>query len=284
MQSSGPKRTPLRYAAPNIVTGLAMFFGMVSIVSASQGNYVLAGWLIIWATFLDRLDGLVARLLRATSEFGVQMDSFADCFNFGVAPAFLIYSALTNAPGLGFEGGSGLLLVSVAAAIWIFACTFRLARFNVIAEEPRFKGLFFGVPSTIAAGTLATWFLVLLKYAGPGNALSGRDLFPEGRAFGDFALSSGSWTILVWGMIFGGFLMVANLRVRKLGLGRRSIGAIAFSIAAIGGTICGFARIFPELMVLLPTGFILLSLASQPSRKLRQIQPPPYLPIGKNPS
>ena len=281
MQSSDPKRTPLRYAAPNIVTGLAMFFGLVSMVSASQGEYVLAGWLIIWATFLDRLDGVVARLLKATSEFGVQMDSFADFFNFGIAPAFLIYSALTKAPGLGFDQGNGYLLVSIAAAAWIFACTFRLARFNVIVDEPRFKGLFFGVPSTIAAGTLATWFLVLLKYAGPDNALSGRDLFAEGRAFGDLGLSSGSWTLLLWAMVFGAFLMVANLRVRKLGLGRENIGAIAFSIAALGGTLCAFARVFPELMVLLPTGFILYSVASQPSRKLRKIRPPPYLPIGK---
>ena len=281
MQSSDQERTPLRYAAPNIVTGLAMFFGLVSMVSASQGEYVLAGWLIIWATFLDRLDGVVARLLKATSEFGVQMDSFADFFNFGIAPAFLVYTALTRAPALGFDEGSGQLLVSIAAATWIFACTFRLARFNVIAEEPRFKGLFFGVPSTVAAGTLATWFLVLLKYAGPNNTLSGRDLFAEGRAFGDLGLSSGSWTLLLWGMIFGAFLMVANLRVRKLGLGRENIGALAFSIAAVGSTLCGFARVFPELMVLLPTGFILYSVASQPSRKLRQIRPPPYLPIGK---
>ena len=68
--NSPSERTPLRYAAPNIVTGLAMFFGLTAMVSATHGEFVFAGWLIIWATFLDRLDGVVARLLKATSEFG----------------------------------------------------------------------------------------------------------------------------------------------------------------------------------------------------------------------
>jgi len=276
-----PGRTPLRYIAPNIVTGLAMFFGLVAIVAATQGSYVLSGWLIIWATFLDRADGFVARLLKATSEFGVQMDSFADFFNFGVAPAFLVYTALTSTPNLPFSSGSGHLLVSVASTAWVFACTFRLARFNVIVDEPRFKGLFFGFPTTIAAGTLAAWLLTLLKYAGPDNPLSGRDLFPEGRAFGDLALSAEAWSFLPWGMLFGAFLMVANLRVRKLGLGGKKPTAIVFSVLALGGVACGFGRVFPELMMLLPTGFILISVASQPSAKLRQIRPPPYLPLGK---
>jgi len=279
--SDEPGRTPLRYIAPNIVTGMAMFFGLAAVVAATEGSYVLSAWLIIWATFLDRADGFVARLLKATSEFGVQMDSFADFFNFGIVPAFLVYTALTSTPNLPFASGSGHILVCVASAAWVFACTFRLARFNVIVEEPRFKGLFFGFPTTIAAGTLAAWLLTLLKYAGPDNPLSGRDLFPEGRAFGDLALSAETWSYLPWGMIFGAFLMVANLRVSKLGLGGKGPKTIVFSVLALGGAACGFGRVFPELMVLIPSSFILISLASQPSAKLRQIRPPPYLPLGK---
>ncbi|MEZ4380304.1 MAG: CDP-alcohol phosphatidyltransferase family protein [Nannocystaceae bacterium] len=278
---TSPERTPLRYAAPNLVTGLAMFFGLTAMVSATHGEFVFAGWLIIWATFLDRLDGVVARLLKATSEFGVQMDSFADFFNFGVAPAFLVYTALTTTPGLPFASGGHHVLVAVASVAWIFACTFRLARFNVIADEPRFKGLFFGVPTTIAAGTLATWFLVVLKYAAADNPLTGRDLFPEGRAFGDLALSADAWLALPIGMLVGAVLMVANVRIRKIGVGFKSPLAIALSLVALTGVAFGFARIFPELMVLLPSSFILVSLASQGSPTLRSIKPPPYLPIGK---
>ena len=271
----------LRYIAPNLVTSLAMLFGLIAMVSATRGEYVFASWLIVWATFLDRADGVVARLLKATSEFGVQMDSFADFFNFGVAPAFITFTALTTTPGLPTAEGGGRILAIAASALWIFACTFRLARFNVIADEPRYKGLFFGIPTTLAAGALATWFLTLLKYAGADNPLSGRDQFSEGRAFGDLALSADAWMALPIGMLVGAVLMVANVRIRKLGIGFKSPLAIALSLVALTGVAFGFARIFPELMVLLPSSFILVSLASQGSPALRKIKPPPYLPIGK---
>ena len=68
----------LRYLAPNLVTSLGMVFGLLSIVAALEQRFADAGWLIVWAVLLDRVDGLVARLLRATSSFGVQMDSFMD--------------------------------------------------------------------------------------------------------------------------------------------------------------------------------------------------------------
>ena len=98
----------LRYLAPNAITLGAMACGLGGMVLAHRGAYVDAGWLLLLATFLDRADGLVARRLRATSAFGVQMDSFADFFNFGVAPAFLLVTALTTTPGLPFGTGSGL--------------------------------------------------------------------------------------------------------------------------------------------------------------------------------
>lgn len=271
----------LRYIAPNLVTSLAMLFGLIAMVSATRGEYVFASWLIVWATFLDRADGVVARLLKATSEFGVQMDSFADFFNFGVAPAFITFTALTTTPGLPTAEGGGRILAIAASALWIFACTFRLARFNVIADEPRYKGLFFGIPTTLAVGALATWFLTLLKYAGADNPLSGRDQFSEGRAFGDLALGPEAWLILPIGMLFGAFLMVSNLRMRKPGLSFKRPGPIAFSLLAISGVTFGFLRIFPELMVLMPTVFILVWIALQPAQSLRSIPAPPFIPVSK---
>jgi len=87
----------LRYVAPNLVTSAAMLLGMLAVVMAMEGAHVTAAWLVVWSTFLDRADGIVARALKATSAFGVQMDSFADFFNFGVVPAFIIYTALASA-------------------------------------------------------------------------------------------------------------------------------------------------------------------------------------------
>ena len=82
----------LRYIVPNSFTALSLVFGLVSIVASSSGNYQLASWLILWGVLLDKLDGASARLLNASSEFGVQFDSFADFVVFGIAPASLIYN------------------------------------------------------------------------------------------------------------------------------------------------------------------------------------------------
>ena len=74
----------LRYLAPNLITAASLVFGLVSLSAAHRGDWRLAGWMIIYAVMCDRLDGLVARRLKATSEFGVQLDSFADFLNFGL--------------------------------------------------------------------------------------------------------------------------------------------------------------------------------------------------------
>nr|MCH9687301.1 CDP-alcohol phosphatidyltransferase family protein [Deltaproteobacteria bacterium] len=67
-----PKRL-LRYLAPNLVTSVGVLFGLASIVASFEQRFADAAWLIMWAVLLDRIDGLVARLLKATSPFGVQM-------------------------------------------------------------------------------------------------------------------------------------------------------------------------------------------------------------------
>ena len=79
-----------RYLAPNLITLSSMIFGLVSLWSAHNGNASLSAWMIIYAVLTDRLDGLVARAMKATSELGMQLDSFADFLNFGIAPAYLV--------------------------------------------------------------------------------------------------------------------------------------------------------------------------------------------------
>ena len=68
-----------------------MFSGF-SIISASQGNFTYAGWLIIIAAIFDTLDGVMARLTKSSSELGVELDSLSDVISFGVAPSFLLYT------------------------------------------------------------------------------------------------------------------------------------------------------------------------------------------------
>src|SRR3972149_7040003 len=76
---------------PNLFTAINMFCGFLSILSASDGNYNYAAWLIFIAAIFDALDGMVARLTNSSSELGVELDSLSDIVSFGAAPSFLLY-------------------------------------------------------------------------------------------------------------------------------------------------------------------------------------------------
>ncbi|MGB1274634.1 MAG: CDP-alcohol phosphatidyltransferase family protein, partial [Nannocystaceae bacterium] len=193
----------LRYVAPNLVTSMAMVLGLLSVVSSFEGNYVESGWFILWATFFDRVDGLVARTLKATSAFGVQMDSFADFLNFGVAPACLMYCALSSTEALPFMTGVGHTVIIATSVLWVLCATFRLARFNVLTDDSGDNSMFFGIPTTLAAGMLVNLFLVGLKYADPSNPLGDRAWFTEGHLFGAITLGPKVWTGIPIAMVIG---------------------------------------------------------------------------------
>ena len=105
---------PLRTLFPNILTLLAICSGLTSIRFAVDGRIELAVAAIIFAGFLDGIDGRVARFLKSTSRFGAEMDSLADFVNFGVAPALLLY--FVNFPG--GRRGSVLYRVLSSSFIW----------------------------------------------------------------------------------------------------------------------------------------------------------------------
>ena len=107
---------------PNLFTAMNMFCGFLSIITASNGNYNYAAWLIIIAAVFDALDGLVARLTKSSSELGVELDSLSDIISFGCAPAFLLYATYFYQ----FDN-IGVILSSLP----LIAGGFRLARFNV---------------------------------------------------------------------------------------------------------------------------------------------------------
>jgi CDP-diacylglycerol--serine O-phosphatidyltransferase len=120
---------------PNLFTAMNMFSGFFSIISASQGNYTYAGWLIIIAAIFDTLDGLMARLTKSSSELGVELDSLSDVVSFGAAPAFLLYKTYF------YQLDTFGILVS---SLPLIAGGFRLARFNVQLvgfDKNYFKGL-----------------------------------------------------------------------------------------------------------------------------------------------
>ena len=147
--SGGPRirEIPMRMVLPNLVTVLAICAGLSGIRFGFEGRFEPAVVMVLLAAFLDGIDGRLARMLKATSKFGAQMDSLADIVNFGVAPALVLYAFLLDR-----AGSPGW----IAALLFAIACGLRLARFNVLddekAERPLWQSEYFvGVPAPAGA-------------------------------------------------------------------------------------------------------------------------------------
>lgn len=135
--------------APNLMTVVNLLLGFLAIVSAANGDFVKSGWLIIVAAVCDVLDGKIARALHITSDFGVEFDSLADVVSFGVAPAFLIYSAQLH--DLRLFGVLVCFLPLAAGAV-------RLARFNTTTTLLD-KHHFIGMPIPASAGLISSYVI-----------------------------------------------------------------------------------------------------------------------------
>ena len=141
-----------RMILPNMLTLIGVCIGLSSIKFALDEKFKLAIIAIVFAALIDALDGRIARLIKATSKVGKELDSLTDVISFGVAPSFVMYFwSLNNL------GKFGWLL----CLIYVVCVTLRLARFNVNSnEEPSWKDNFFeGVPSP-AGGILVLMPLI----------------------------------------------------------------------------------------------------------------------------
>lgn len=134
------------YILPNLCTTASLFCGFFSVIHSLKSDFVVAGWAILIAGIFDFLDGRVARLTHAESEFGIEYDSLVDLASFGLAPAVLMYI-------WGLEGFNRL---GWLAAFLYFACgALRLARFNVQSYSIE-KNWFQGLPIPVAAFVCAS--------------------------------------------------------------------------------------------------------------------------------
>ncbi len=117
----------MRTLLPNLITLLALCAGLTGVRLAIEGKLEWAVAAIVFAAMLDGVDGRVARMLKGTSRFGAELDSLADFFNFGVAPALILYFW-----GLQELGNAGW----IAAMVFAICAGLRLARFNVMIDDP----------------------------------------------------------------------------------------------------------------------------------------------------
>jgi CDP-diacylglycerol--serine O-phosphatidyltransferase len=207
---------------------MSLLLGVASIVTTQLGDLELAAWIIVWCGLLDVMDGVSARLLKATSSFGAEFDSMADLVSFGVAPAVLVLNAGLQIAGIEYESGQFWVLL-VAVALFVLAGAMRLARFNLTSEEST-DGWFAGVPITAAGGGLiSSMVLVLIHHDDVASVMPLHLYLPVLM----FVLS---------------ILMVSRLRFPKAK--RRDSNIInAFQAVAIAGIyFCGITRSYPEYL------------------------------------
>ena len=139
----------MRTLAPNLITLLALCAGLTAIRMAFENRYVLALAAIVFAAILDGIDGRLARFLKGTSRFGAELDSLSDFVNFGVAPSLILYFwGLHDLKSAGW----------IAAMVFAICAALRLARFNVMIDDPDkpawTSNFFVGMPAPAGAITV----------------------------------------------------------------------------------------------------------------------------------
>ena len=144
------QKIPLRAIFPNLVTSMAACAGITSISLSSEGRFIEALVALLVACIRDGMDGRIARLLKAASKLGAELDSLADFVNFGVAPAMFMFYWLTGGPLHDGIAPHTVRVVLGCALFYALCDCFRLARFNTMLEQPTlpyWKHFFTGVPA-----------------------------------------------------------------------------------------------------------------------------------------
>jgi CDP-diacylglycerol---serine O-phosphatidyltransferase len=230
---------PFRAVAPNAITLLALCFGLtgVSVAITASGTSDMAEWQIalacvIGAGVLDGMDGRIARLLRAESRFGAELDSLSDNVAFGTAPALILFMwSLQNAPSFGW----------IAALALAVCCALRLARFNAridSAEQPhKSAGFNTGVPAPAGAGLA---FIPVYLWL-----ITGNDLFRQ-------------WQLVMGWTVFVALLMISSVATYSWTSLRIRRSTRLFVIAGIG--LLGAALVTNPWVTLLAIALIYLGM------------------------
>ncbi len=214
-----------RSIIPSLFTLANLFCGFTAIVNIAEGEFFRAAMFILAGGFFDTFDGIMARLTKSSSEFGVELDSLCDAVSFGVAPAFMLYKAYF------FQYGEiGILYASFPALAGIA----RLARFNVQVTGFDDKNYFMGMPIPSSAVTIISF---VIFYLVPG-------IIPE--RFLEFSVFS--VTLLT------SFAMISNIRFdnmprpTKRSITQRPVFSVLFLIAILGSIFSAGKFIFPFMI------------------------------------
>ena len=218
----------LRYTIPNSFTAASLLLGLGSIVTSQLGHLELAAWMIVWCGLLDVMDGLAARLLKATSTFGAEFDSMADLVAFGVAPGMLVLHTGMDIGGVAVGTGAFWVLL-LAVGVFVLAGAMRLARFNLSTQQPS-DGWFAGIPITACGGgLLSTGVILLVRYGDVAAVLPLHAYLP----------------VLLFVLALG---MVSRIRFPKLRRRNSKAMNLFQGFNFVATYYCGITRSYPEFL------------------------------------
>ena len=140
------KKLSLRSLIPNLFTFFSLALGLTALKFAIENKWQISVSLVVFASFLDNIDGKIARLLKSNSNFGIELDSLSDLISFGVTPAIIVYL-----------WSKSLMIEGVWAMVIFYAIcsSSRLAKFNITSHENKSEKnikYFSGISTPAAAG------------------------------------------------------------------------------------------------------------------------------------
>ena len=141
------KKLSLRSLIPNLFTFISLTLGLTALKFAIENKWQISVSLVVFASFLDNIDGKIARLLKSNSNFGVELDSLSDLISFGVTPAIIVY---LWSESMAIQGMWAMVI------FYAICSTSRLARFNVSSQDNQSNlkkiKFFSGISTPAAAG------------------------------------------------------------------------------------------------------------------------------------
>lgn len=239
----------VRAVIPNAITAAALCSGLTGIRFAIDGNWNMALLAIVFAGVLDGIDGRIARLLKAQSRFGAELDSLADSLSFGMAPALIMFLwSLNDLPRLGWFAALG----------YAICCALRLARFNaqIDADEQPHKsaGFLTGIPAPVGAGLAFLPVYLWLETAEP--------------------LFRNPWLVAGW-LVLIAFLMISSIATLSWKSLRPSKDLRLMMIALVGVMFAGLLQetwwtltlICVIYLALMPLGIVRYARVKQQRRR-----------------
>ena len=153
------KKLSLRSLVPNLITFISLTLGLSAIKFAFENKWQIAVALVVFSSFLDNLDGKLARFLKTNSNFGVELDSLADFISFGVAPAIIVY---LWSKSIFFDTNWAIVI------FYAICSSSRLAKFNVLSHENKTDSIslkfFSGISTPAAAGLSLLPLMIYFRF------------------------------------------------------------------------------------------------------------------------